>query len=361
MIVGDKKKLRVAWFSPLYGLSDPKEETTSAYVTDSLSPYLKKLHQICYYHDGKEVQGKALPYQQALRDHREQPFDLYFYQIEDAPSSQYVRNHLAQVPGVVLFHDILFLRDSWSDPFGFAECQNSLYSLFSCERDLREYRRRLPRETRESGLLPYPAKQIESQLIHNNLPETLTVLYAGTPGVEHRAHYLLDAIRELPFSVHLMWLCGKDEEREAKRLIDEFSVSTVTLIPRRSPKNWMELLKVGDVSIHTLFSAHRDPGPYLALSLHSGVPCVLSNFSSTALVPNTIVFKIRSGDHEKEDLQNVLSECFHNRVQTRSRGKLASFYAAEIHDRETVAEELSKIFWRVAGNIKERMKEGLNC
>ncbi|NDC39127.1 MAG: hypothetical protein EBZ48_13955, partial [Proteobacteria bacterium] len=116
------KKLRIAWFSPLPGGSTPIG-SKSAYASEKLLPLLRASFDLELFHD------EFRPYQDypthhylsAFERHAAAPFDLFFYQLEDLPSSAFARAHLGLIPGVVWFHDLLFttkcpeglLHSSW--------------------------------------------------------------------------------------------------------------------------------------------------------------------------------------------------------------------------------------------------------
>ena len=84
--------LRVAWFAPL-----KDQESLGAYTTRILLPHLKNKCDITLFdlESGEFLGQHVKNFLSAFREHREQPFDLFFYQLEDRRSAYFVRTHLS--------------------------------------------------------------------------------------------------------------------------------------------------------------------------------------------------------------------------------------------------------------------------
>src|SRR5690606_23982396 len=92
-------------------------ESPSAYFTSLVLPELENSFEIeLFDSEEREVLGRRTKhFLKAAAIHAVSPFDLFFYQLENAKEAHFVRFHLGLQPGVVLFHD-LFLSDEGPEP-----------------------------------------------------------------------------------------------------------------------------------------------------------------------------------------------------------------------------------------------------
>ncbi len=375
----NQKRLRIAWFSALDG------DSVSAYTSRILLPILRKDHNIDLFHDSFSNYQDYPTYHflTAIGRHKEQPYDLFFYQLEDSKTSNYVRIHLALVPGVALFHNFLLsddgpepiLNSAWKDVLSKFDNQTlswpdrkkehkkdskaalretgmSIVPVFTSERDLSDYRR-LSSVKLKTGMedlsffLPYPVRE---SVFNNSDTSTQRVLYCGSPRIENRPHKLLQALSELK-GPRLCWLVSEREFSEARRLLEEFGLKDADLIAGRTPEKWEETVKEGGIAIHTHFSVFGQVGPYFHISLMAGLPCLVSDFGSSDYFPSNVLFKIPPGEGEANLLRTTIETILSN--PGLSRVKLAAEYAREMYSERAVAGELSYIFERSLPLIKE--------
>lgn len=163
--------MRIAWFSIIPGSSSFATTSKSAYLTKQLVPLLRE-------RGGKEIEidlysGKAIAggefaaehYLTALRHHEENPYDLWFYQIEDHSESIFSRLHAGMMPGVVLFHDYLLqtpaplilamLDERYDDPQAYREVDQAVVPVFTnpwAHREYLSYREREKHVTSGEGV-----------------------------------------------------------------------------------------------------------------------------------------------------------------------------------------------------------------
>ena len=376
---------RVAWFSPL-PVNGEANASPSAYATETLLPYLSKKFQIHLFHDSfEEFPGfKTNHYLNAFEQHKRNPFDLFFYQIEDHARCNFVRTHMGVMPGIVWFHDFVFSTDGpepilnspWSEtvqhfsdprrawpergyeferpgPLGYREGAYAQCALFSNVANHGDYQRELTlklgekrTDLEESYYLPFPVEPIRISSTAQ-MGSAFEVLFAGTPRIEHRAHKLLEALHALQSAsddsnVTLTWLIDESESDAAKELLAEFEVRGVELVEGRSPQKFRELLATANVAVHTLFSVYGQPGPYLEMSLMAGTPVVVTNFASCEELPDSLVFKIRAGESEATEIQAVLQAMVGEEVDFSSND--IREYAEERYSAAMLAEELGSVF-----------------
>jgi hypothetical protein len=105
-------KLRIAWFTPL-ARTNEEVVTISQYCTDLLLPLLQDEFEIEVFSNLSPGAHLGVPRYNTLnayQRHRDNPFDIYFYQVEDGPLGRVVRTQVGTMPGITWMHDT-FLAD----------------------------------------------------------------------------------------------------------------------------------------------------------------------------------------------------------------------------------------------------------
>lgn len=378
---------RIAWFSPLNTKNVPSS-SVSAYFTDEIVPALKKRYEIEVFYDGFE-QYKDLPthhYLLAFEKHRINPYDFFFYQVEDRSCSNFVRAHLGIMPGVVLFHDFLytqpgpppFWQSSWEDtvqkfnkseatwaardklyefkgPRAYREGAMALVALFSSQRDRIDFLRHVeislnPKLRANSYYLPFPVAKLEVE----QRAFSGTICYTGSTQIEHRAHKLLEALALLEEPYNLLWVIDTQEKARAQELLREFEISNATLIDSRSPHKWREVVARSDLAVHTLFSCYGQPAPYLSISLAAGLPCIVTNFGEADFLPQDLVFKVDMGAGETRALATTLSALLKGDMVAPL--KASQEFSRSIYGLDQVSQALSNVLERSREDISKFMK-----
>ncbi|MDZ4785914.1 MAG: hypothetical protein SGJ02_07540 [bacterium] len=382
-------KLRVAWFSPLNFDGKVRSSSTSAYFTDLVSNKLKTSFEIDFYTDADgEYQGTpTLNYLSFYQHHRKNPYSIVFYQFEDSKAANFVRMHLGLIPGITLFHDLLIKEEmpppltfsAWPEilkgfnqnsltfpkkypqpdrgPFAYREVSLSPVSLFTSQRLCGEAKRLVPDfigsneyQGQLSKLyLPMPTSDNVQLSMRDKSKDVLEIVFAGDVGVEHRAHKVLLALREVSIDYRLKWLVSNKDISRAKELCSEFAVLNVEILVEKSPKKWSELVAKSDLALHTLFSVYGTPGPYLQISLMAGTPSVVTDFAEGEYIPNDVVFKIEPGNQEAQQLSKTIESFYFLKLDEREAiSKNARRYALENYASNVTAENLKDIFLREA-------------
>lgn len=373
-----RRRLRVAWFSPLTTAEAPSS-SLSAWVTAQLLPLLRDEFEIELFHDSF-ARAEDLPtrhYLTAFHHHRERPYDVLFYQLEDTPHTNFNRIHLGLMPGVVLCHDFMLstecpapIRNSpWLEtvrryadphypfpgrqvaheprgPLAYRELGLAAMPLFSSPRAHAEYQRLVDDRVFPAGTshyLPLPVPEVLFDHPPRSLPSEPVAGFAGTPNIEHRAHKVCQALARSERPWRLRWLIESHEEGAAREIAAQFGVTErVELISGRSPARWVEILPGLDVGLHLLFSVFGQPGPWLELSLAAGLPCLVTNFGSPEYLDAGVALSIRPGEHEAAEIRLALDAIARN-GSPRTTGRE---FARENHDRRIVAGELAALFHR---------------
>ena len=381
------EKLRIAWFSPLQ-MGGHSEASGAAYLSSEVLPHLFNKFEIDLFHSqAGSWQGQPVQhYLSAWQRHRQRPYDIFSYQLEDSPCCDYIQMHLGLVPGVVCFHDCFSVRtgpaalgnSNWRQSIrefnsGVLETPDEVerslgcfwraaglagIALFSDPSQRERYRRESPlrleseMQTLRSSNLLWPVDPAPGAVKVSGDGHTLA--YCGAPRVEHRPHKLLEALSGCERAFRLLWLIDREEEAQARALLAEYDLGGVELRLGRTPAAWQALLSKADIAIHSFFSTLGQPGPYFNISLMMGLPCVVTDSQTFEHVSSDLVFKVRPGSTEAVEMREVLQTLYGVR-DFPGRAAQRQF-AREMFSSEVVAKELGILFQMTAPLMREMMK-----
>ena len=386
------KKLRIAWFSPL-NVSNNNTQNISAYVSDTLLPLLKDRFEIDLFHDSFEKYPDFPTYHflQASLRHAENPYDIFFYQLEDSLAVNFIRIHLGIIPGMSLFHNIEFSTDGpepilitpwqavvakynnpakeWHDRLLFfdkisslahRELAFSIQPIFSSLDDIYSVNTILGNrdlflsDTSSPLYLPIPVKDFSKA---NCDFQGLKIAFVGEPKTSYRIHKVLTTFEKYEGKKEFHWLINADEVSQAEENLREYIGKdwnkTVFLHYGRSTQNWNELVKSCNVAIHTYFGSYGNVSPYLQISLAHNVPAIVSNYAISNTLPEKMVYKVEVGDFETAEILEVL-----NHLQNTNRNEFNLNQMAREHfDAGAVADSLSLLFTDMAPKFREVYKK----
>lgn len=359
------KAARIAWFSALnFGEA---ENSVAAYFSEQVLPILSRSYEIELFHDSfkKHPKFPTNNFLEAFSRHQRRPYDLYFYQIENQRSSDFVRAHLGLMPGIVLFHDLRFsdkgppglLSSPWcrkiygeeldwiKSAMAYREMGLAEAVIFSDARHCEEYQRSVSKYFPEKPwcYLPFPASCSANNAPRDSGDSGVVALCAST-GIERRAHKVLEALGAFP-DVKLLWMISAGELSKAKELLGEFDISNVQLFCGNSPEEWAEIVKRASIAIHGLFSVWGQLGPYLQISLAQGLPCLVTEFASSDYLPENLVFKVAPGTGEASEWRLAI-ECALGLASQAKIANAAREYALSNFSPQIVADELAGLFDR---------------
>ncbi len=382
------QNLRIAWFSRFDAPQSP-----SSYFSETILPYFLERSggpfAISLYGEGTG-RFRNLPvkhYLAAAIDHQENPFDLFFYQLEQGREAGFMRMHLGLLPGVVLFHDFVMpdfgpepiMNSPWERvvqlfnnletvwpvstqeqpqyaPYAIREATLSVVPVFTSEQFHSDFKRLVTRKIgaalgiERSYFLPYPVVDVAEARCIAEDPQTIAI--SGNPGVESRSYHVLEALERLLIqnSVEFKATWAVDSDRDRKTLVralQEFPVLTssrafqLEILRGRTPVMWSEVVSRSSLAIHLHFSAYGQVGPYLNISQMSGVPCVVSDFGAMDYQSENLVFKVRPGTDEGDAIAAAMRRGL--QAGPTHRRNIRS-YARECFDGRKVSQELAAIF-----------------
>ena len=383
-----ERRLRIAFFSDLTG-----SDSLSSHCSRLLLPRLNQRLTIEAFSDSFASEVHGVPhhhYLKAYQRHRDEPFDLFFYQLEDGKRSRFVRSSIGIMPGVTWFHDLFFLdlgpeathTSPWETsikqfydgslpfadrsvaphqlwPRAYRELSLSPLNLFSSQWARTESQTML--SNRIEGELGAHASECLKVPIEVGVQEPLparsplrVVALCGT-GLESRAHKLLAALRGISHPWQLTWVVEGGDLRAAEMLLREFEATDrVTLTAGSSPSEWSKLLESAHVAVHLRTSCFGHLAPHLQLSLASGRLTVVSDMAQGEDLPQNVVCKVAPGISEAAQLQSIfLGAC---EIDIAAATAPARSYVASEHSPERIAQRLSSLLENAAVSLRAPMQ-----
>ena len=386
-------KLRIAWFTHL---ARPNEvvSTVSQYCSDILLPLMRDEFDIEVFSGLAPGTHLGIPRYNTLnayQRHRERPFDLFFYHVEDGPLGRVVRTQVGVMPGITWMHDT-FLSDPGAEGIHTSPWERSVQQMLDLSLPFLE-REDLPlqpqpqgyRETsvspvvlynsgwgegtlhrfvsgrfeyascgHRSDVLPVPVS-LSGDERSTRLHLPLQVLALGAARLEGRAHKFLPALADCKSPALLTWVIEPSERADALRMVHEFGLADrVTLIEGNYPERWRSLVAQSDVALHLTSHPHGRLSPYLELSMAAGVPTVVMRSGRGETLPEAVAFSIEPGLHETAQLVGILDAL--SSGDARLFGKAGQALVKEQNDPVRVAAQLGETFRESAPLLATVMK-----
>jgi len=264
--------------------------------------------------------------------------DILFFQFEDRPLSFELARVFEQAPGHAWFHD-WYLRtetDGMSNFRRVAELARS--ASFSTFRNAQECARMLGKFP---SFIPYPSSQEAKPF---PVTPRCGVAYCGSPLVEDHFHILARAVLSAAPDFKIEWMLAKEELTAARELLREFPALKVEFIEGRTAVHWERALEASDLAAHLRFSAFGDFGPFLAQSLLSGRPVLLSRYGDAGEIAPGALILIETGEREQDEIEVVLRGLANPANSLSALGARGRSWAEEFHPSRLVGAELSQLF-----------------
>ncbi|MEZ4753230.1 MAG: hypothetical protein R3A13_02845 [Bdellovibrionota bacterium] len=371
-------KLRIAWFSPL-PVKGKSSGTISEYCTELLLPELNQSFDIELFHNAFEPYQdyKTYHFLNAAKIHDENPFDAFFYQLEDHLALNFIRMHIGLKPGIVWFHDFILsnygpepiLNSPWEEtvkkfkdkdrpwadrdaeyfrdsPIAYREAAYAVVPAFSSVKAAGDYRANKDLALRDN-LATASENGPWNLSIPVEIPDSLyngeakQIAFCGFPGVEKRAHKLLEAVSKLGSDVKLSWLIDADEEDRALEALRSFGIETAELSIGRSASSWRELVRKSGIAFHCHFSAFGGTREYLPISISEGIPTIVSSYGDGEHLPEDLLFKIDAGTTEATQIELLVRKILAGEVQINRESLKA--YALEHNSTQAVALQIESL------------------
>jgi hypothetical protein len=389
------RNLRIAWFSPLLK-NIHGYPSLASYATKLLIPELKKHFSITIFTDqpkegvSRDGDIDVYHYLRAYKIHEENPFQLFFYQIEDSKVTNFCRHHLGLIPGITWFHSYLLLNRPpealshtpweevikwvkaksqqgatatselptetiWVDtnnPMPSREFSLSFNPLFSQAWFVREYNR-LNLDKLSDALdsnfissatyLPLPVADNTGNLSFKPNTWEFTIGLVGNPAPESRYFKILQAFAESEYTYKLIWFVSKECRDSADRLTNNFlapnSAKSISIVCYNTFSELKEWLKEVSLLFLLKFSVFGTRAPILQLAASQGVPLAITDFAEGEFFPTNLFFNIPLGDGEQQAISSAIAEVYSDSDNSIKRAKLQS-YVKEEFALNVVAEQL---------------------
>jgi len=374
------RPLRIAWFSDL---ARGSVESLSAYCSRLLLPELSTQHEVELFSESFATSEFGLPhhhYLKAYRRHREKPFDIFFYQLEDSRACRFIRGHIGLIPGVVWVHD-LFCNDLGPEACHTSPWEHTIkqfydHSLEFADRSVAPHQL-WPRVYREASLCPVVlfssqwARDEFSRMTSNRIEatsgahragvlhipldeslvksgvelrgkETLRIASATVTGLEGRMHKVLPALRRVSGEWSLTWMLDPHEVEAAQALVKEFGINEarITYASPRSPERWASIVRESDLALHLHVSTFGHLAPYVQLSMVLQCPVIVARAAQGEDLPENVAFHIIPGMHEAAQFLGIVEVI--RAHKGAGLGEAAHRYVCATGEVSSVASQLSE-------------------
>lgn len=335
-------KKKIAWFTPTSNIND---FSLAEYSSKCLLPILSKHFEITVFSDSFENKYLNIPNQHFLTaqsEHENKDFDIFFYNFEDKPYCNFIRIHLALIPGVIWFHNFTFtthgpepiLNSNWENivnkfhnyeipwssrskihkpkgKLGFREGAFALKAFFSNQANVYQYKEcKIKLAETPCSYLAIPIT--DTPIISDEKNDIFTIAISGNADIENRSHKIVKALSEVDFKFKLIWHAEANQINKIKLLTKK--LTNVEIDTNFSISSWNKIVQKSDCAIHLLYSAYNQNSLFLLQSLCLGKPTLVTTFGANDLISDKIVFKIEPGMYEATQIKMTLEALYKENV-----------------------------------------------
>jgi|GEM_PF-6619079 len=363
------KKIRIAWFSSDSNFQD--SFSVSYWFTKQIYSFLTENFEVDFYskQDIEKEGIKFTNYRKARVNHKTNPYDLFFYNLEDNDELSFIRMHIVQIPGIVYFHDFIhsnygpipMVNSAWH-----LNCENYNQSKFISYERLDEKYQKIPHAHRESAyslisLLSSAAFNVDfsnvikdqikfntdkrniyfptaaSEKFYNIKPkenELLNIAFSGCSQFDSRSHKFLPVLEKFNDKIMFHWMLDKKFEGHANKLLSENNITNFKIYNSKSENTWYDILLESDLVLHTKFSFYKNISPFLEMSLAAGKYIITNNFHFADYIPETAAFKVNVGSKESLEYDSIINKFINiKKIGTNivAREFAQSFYNKDIN------------------------------
>lgn len=405
------RKRRVAWVSPL-----PPARSGIADYSAQLLPYLAGRFDIELIVDPRQppvaadltAQFPVLGADEAVARHQAEPYDLFVYHVGNSVFHVYQLPLLRQFPGLLVLHDfylgglVLSALESGTWPVSLLEevehegdirlanqFRSGAIGPWEVIRDAPLNRRVLALAkavlvhsawswgrvqqrtdapmTRVPHFMTLPqhllSRHEERQRL--NLPrDAFIVCSLGLVGPPKRLPALLEAVGRLPRAIQeqiLVAIVGEisdDQRGPLTDLAQELGIEGKVRFFGHVPlEDFSSYARAADVCVQLRYPTRGETSGALLHELAAGAACVISNEGPMAELPADVAWKVRTPDHEVEDLTAALARLFlEPRTRNVLREKAVRFVAENLAPADIAARYAALMDWTIQG---QRARAGL--
>jgi glycosyltransferase involved in cell wall biosynthesis len=404
------RRRRVAWVSPLppnaSGIADYSADLLEhlgatfdiELVTDPqpilVSYPLGKRHQV--------LTSKELPAR-----HRACPFDVFVYHLGNSPFHCYMLELLWQFRGLVVLHDYsvgglvltamqrglwpatleqelhaegkddvaAWVREhglNWDYVVDRAPLNRRLlqaadavlaHSAWVCQKVRRAADVPVARVPMPVPVPPELSSQPERRRL--GLPaDKFIIATLGQVGVCKRVESLLQAVAQLPSGMRdqsLLAVVGALADYQRDQLLslaEQLGIESLVRIVGRVPfDDLLAYAAAVDVCVQLRYPTHGETSAALYRALAMGAPCIISDHGPMAEVPEEVALRVRTPDHEVEDLQAKLVYLFQSPDARADLARAGRRHIQEQHAIDAVAQRYAAMIEQAAWD--RRVRDGL--
>jgi glycosyltransferase involved in cell wall biosynthesis len=381
---------RIAWCSPV-----PPARTGIADYSADLLPHLVEQYDIEVIVDPEQAEVPAalaarhrvLSGPEAAARHRAAPYDLFVYHVGNSAYHTYLLPLLWRYRGLVVLHDFTLAglvlaslhRGLWPVPL---EEELTAEGQLDALAHVREHgidwghlidQAPLNRRVLEAAELVVAHSAWTCREVRRRVgvpavrvPMAVPVLELATPGMERlrlglpadaflvctlgvvgggkRLESLLRAVAALPAAfrkqtvVAVVGAVWPGEERRLPAVAESLGVADrvrwVGRVPRR---DFSAYARAADVCVQLRYPVRGETSAALYRALAAGSACVVSDQGAMVELPDAVAVKVRTPDHEVEDLTAALVRLYEDPAARAELGRAALGHVRQEHDPAAVA------------------------
>jgi glycosyltransferase involved in cell wall biosynthesis len=204
-----------------------------------------------------------------------------------------------------------------------------------------------------------PGAQMRTRL---NLPrDTFIVATLGFVGPPKRIPSLFHAVAALPMAIrqHTLVLvvgyAAKEVQAQLRDLAEQIGIASMVRLVGRVPlEDFAAYARAADVCVQLRYPTRGETSAALLRELAAGAVCVISNYGSIAEIPDGVVLKVRTPDHEVVDLTAILQRLYEHPEKRTALREAAVNYVRQYHDVKQVVQHYQAMIELLASQRETR-------
>jgi glycosyltransferase involved in cell wall biosynthesis len=164
---------------------------------------------------------------------------------------------------------------------------------------------------------------------------------------------LLRAVAALPplirqeSRVLIVGFAAPERQAELRSLAESLGIgSMIHFVGRVSLEDFAGYARAADVCVQLRYPTRGETSAALYRALGAGAACVISNHGAMAEIPDEVAMKVRTPEHEVEDLTAALQRLYQQAELRAALGEAAVRYIAENHDVAAVVRQYAAMIER---------------
>lgn len=365
----DFKRLKIAFFTPITNGSK------SYYFSTKVLPYLKEHADIDIFTDSK-CDGtfcglNVYHYLVAFKLDNIKNYDIFFYQVEDDDSTNFIRVHLALIPGIVLFHDfylyneppqciVYYLLGSQFNNIK-RDLGKALFSLSTSPSIIKKAskftRNNIPPHSFSNNnisFIPYPLEIRDfKEKVRNKITK---IVFAGNVEKESRYFSVINSLKDIS-DYKFIWLTKCKDIERAKKVCKDNDVIDFEIL-ENNVNNVEESLCGADICMCPIKNLEYYDTFFIYKAFENNVLVIASAFTKQetngddlSIFPSNYILKAKAGLQESKEFSFFINAYKEGRIVLDYKKLYDDFLINFANN--VVSKELLALFYNLYDSIKD--------